>query len=66
METYICTSEAMKLCKVNSYEGFNAAKKKLGIEALWRGGKGNVYRKSDFEQQTIDRGFDPFYDEANG
>ena len=59
---FITTKEAMRLCKVSTYERFNAIKAELGIHALWRGGEGNVYNRHDFEpkKESLDRKQDAF------
>lgn len=47
-ETYILTKEAMRLCRVKSYDTFAKIKNDLGVRPVWRSGEGDVYRKSDF------------------
>lgn len=65
----LTTREAMKLCRVRSYEGLKSILEKHGIRPAWRGGEGNVYRGSDFRPlfyPDIDNAGDPFYDVVDG
>lgn len=68
LDNFLTTKEAMKFCRVLSYQGFNSILKARGIEPVWRCGEGNLYRKSDFTDNSkpIDNKKDPFYEYADG
>lgn len=49
---YITTREAMKLCRVNTYDKLNSILAEREITRVWASGEGNIYRRDDFLSQN--------------